>query len=202
MSTIDCSDLRRFAGLNGHVCFTNSEVVGYRNFRNFVKLAERIHSAIMTDCVKQSMIAYFGEDVYDAFIKTSEILDKASVKNIKREQGMSLTYCTSKHVRPYKQVDLQDGNVINSSIICQEAEGNAMFNFIVPALQKRTGYNNLITLHDAVFCPESLSLGVSDSTLRSVMNKVFADSISDVFMSNSLVRDAVKKYVKSEEKVA
>lgn len=202
MNTIDCSDLRCFAGLNGRTSFTNNEVVGYNNFRNFVKLAERIHSAIMTDCVKRCMIDYFGEDVYDAFIKTSEILDKASVKNIKREQGMSLTYCTSKHVRPYKQVDLQDGNVINSSIICQEAEGNAMFNCVVPAIQKSTGYSNLITLHDAVFCPESLSIGMSEDALRTAMNTVFADSIKSVFMNSSLVKNAVRKYVKLEEKAA
>lgn len=198
----DCKELYTLAGFKGRVYFTNKKVFGYSNFRNFIQFVERVYSAIMTEHVKKSMIASFGSDVYNAFMTTAEILDNASVSNIKREQGMSLNYCTSKRVKPYRQADLRDGNVINNSIICQEAEGLTMFTGAIPVMQFSSGCGSLVTLHDAIFCPSSYVSKFDVEKIRKALDAFYGNCVKSVFNDSKLVQDAISKYRKVEEKVA
>ena len=172
--------------------FTTQEFGSITNIKNFVKLVQRWNDSAMHHYIKEQFIKCFGEDSYEALRFTSTLFHSATQYNLNLEQKYMKQSCDNEYVKPYYKADLSMGNTINSSIICQLAEGEAMFNFVLPELKKLTGSNSLVSLHDAVFCPESEYDALLNVNPLQIMNRSFVEGLFSVYTKNTLVRNAVK----------
>lgn len=184
------------------VFWTNDACSGNRCFRNFFNFVQRVSDAITHDCVKSAMISSFGEDVYNAFVFTSEVFDYSSKLNIEHEQGLSRGFCMSPRILPYRQADLRDGNTINNSIVCQIAEGMALMGTVLPYLKNNYSCNSFVTLHDAIYAPESIAREIETKHLARSMDTVYKHYIKYVFESNDMVQKAIKDWRYKEAKAA
>lgn len=173
--------------------WTNSTLKNARNsLLRFVNTLTRVRDAIMHKHVSESLKTHFGADVYDALVFASEVFQHATEYNINKEQEAMKKFCANNGVLPYRKVDLQKGNTINTSIVCQISEGEMMFKEILPTLKVKTDCTKLVTLHDGIFCPASVVPAVDVDVLNMSLNAWFTKFIRKTYVSNDMVRNAIK----------
>jgi hypothetical protein len=81
---------------------------------------------------------------------------------------------------------------MNASILCQNCEGEMMFGNVLPELKKRTDCSSLVTLHDAIYMPESFSKLVDVTDLSRTLDIKFYQTIVKFFTSNTACLEAIK----------
>lgn len=177
--------------------WTNSTAKNVRNsLLRFVNTLTRVRDAILHNHVSESLKTQFGADVYSALRFTGELFNHATEYNINKEQEAMKRFCENNGALPYRKVDLQKGNTINTSIVCQLSEGEMMFKEILPTLKVKTGCTKLVTLHDGIFCPASVVPDVNVDMLNMSLNAWFSKFIMKTYVNNEMVRDAVKLWKK------
>lgn len=162
------------------------------NISKFIATVQRWREAIMHSHIKQSFISYFGSDIYNALLFSNKLFDYATSINMTQEQVQMNRMCSSKYVKPYLRQDLSFGNTINTSIICQLQEGTTMFESVLPVLKEMTGCSDLVSLHDAVFCPESYVNSVDKQSVVKILDDQFFKGLFQVYTTNKLVRHSLK----------
>lgn len=176
------------------VVFTNKtgkERGDMYNLTTYIHLCELCLASLGQRMVFDCMEKAYGSDVvgavktviavFDLYNKTT--LDKFSEhvhRRLSRKNGLLPT----RKQCPYE--------LMNASILCQNCEGEMMFGNVLPELKKRTNCSSLVTLHDAIYMPESFSKLVDVTDLSRTLDIKFYQTIVKFFTSNTACLEAIK----------
>lgn len=163
-----------------HLCELCLASIGQRTvFENMTKA----YGADVTSAIRQVV------DVFDAYNK--DVLDEFS-QNVHRRLSRKEGLLPTRSQCPYE--------LMNASLICQNCEGEMMFEHVLPELQSKTGCKSVVTLHDAVFMPESFSKLVCSKELAQELDIKFYEAIVRFFINNNSCRNAIKLWKERIEK--
>lgn len=177
------------------VKFTNhKKKAGCINFKSFTFLVKRALDAVMNNHIVSAFIKKFGKVVYDAFSTTCKIFQNSTDNNINEELKYNRAICKGSLYKSHWKKDLRSGNVINTSIVCQEAEGLAMFHKVLPDLKNATGCTKLVSLHDAIWSPEAIARFIDAKAVSKELDRAVWAGVWYNFKNNSLIIDAINFY--------
>jgi hypothetical protein len=162
---------------------------GSYSLRNFVKALNTLLASIGQNHVETCFKKAFGDDVLSNLYANIGMYDDYTQICTDRLYKQVASVCKNKGGLPVHRKDLKRGVSFNISILCQYAEGDLMFKKMLPMIKEQTGCTKLITLHDAIFCPESYK----EAVVKAVGNKIdieFYKSIFNFYKSSPQVREA------------
>jgi len=148
---------------------------GCVDLKAFDSVVDVSYKAMLQYHVEQCLIKEFGADALYVCTKVKkQFYDKTNAIVDSIVEDILKTNPKAKRV---SRRELARGNTPNASVVCQIAEGKTMFESIVPELVKDTGCNEIVTLHDAIFVPESI---VSKIDVKELNFKVMSAYIANV----------------------
>lgn len=164
---------------------------GFFKLRNYIEVMESIKHSVGQHHVIECFSDTFGSEVLDALYFTIKMFDNYTKITLDDIQKGLKNKCNRLGGLPMRRYDIMRGRNYNLSILCQEAEGEMMFKDALPLIKKETGCTKLITLHDAVFCPESYKT-VVQNTIGDKLDSMYYNRIMKIYLENPVVRQAVK----------
>jgi hypothetical protein len=163
------------------------------NLSTYIHLCELCLASIGQRMVFENMEKAYGKGVSEAVVRAisvfdaynKNVLDKFS-ENVYRRLSRKDGLLPTRKQCPYE--------LMNMSLICQNCEGEMMFEHVLPELKTKTGCNSMVSLHDAIFMPESFSKLVNSKDLAKTLDIKFYEAIVRFFMNNNACKEAVKFY--------
>ena len=144
----------------------------------------------VTDVYESLLQFHVEESIVETFDReTLAMCSKARVfMNAKRKTLVEDIYDSLHSLYPREQMrgmllskkELEKEHTLNLYTICKIAEGNTLFEKIIPELKIATGCRDFITLNDAIYCPESVVKLINKDKLSHEIAIPFIQNVASI----------------------